>query len=159
MPMLDNDDRILGTQAYITFQDPDNPLEEGVVEIPITDHRVKLMKYFAGVTSSLNYDRDFDLLFPSKLQVSAEAQGQISGRFRLTKIPQTIIASLYSGNTLPIITFYNSLDRDFCSGYFHINDFELSSPVDGVVDYTANVISEGGIVVNTTPGFGNPPLA
>lgn len=158
MGMLDGDDRILGTQGFITFVDFDSPLEEGIVEIPVTESRVKITKYFTGVTSSLNYDRDSDLLFPSKLQVSAEAQGMIQGRFRISRIPQTIIASLYSGTTLPVITFYNSPFRDFCSGYFHINDFELSTPVDGVVDFTATVISEGGIYVNTTPGFSNPPL-
>lgn len=158
MPMLDGDDRFLGTEGYITYQDPEDPLESGAVDIPITEFRIKLSKYFAGVTSSLNYAGDLDLLFPSKLQVSAEVQGEIRGRFRLSRIPQTIIASLYSGYTLPLITFFNKLNRDFCVGYFHVNDFELSSPIDGVVDFTASVISEGMVVVNLTPDLINTPL-
>lgn len=157
MPMLDGDDRIIGTNGYVAFQDPDNPLDEGIVEIPVTEYRVRLVKHFQPVTSSINYDRDTDLLFPSKLQVSAEAEGQIRGRFRMSRVPPTIIASLYAGTSLPIFYFYNDLTREFCSGYFHVREFELMSPVGESVDFSATVVSEGGIYVNTDPAYVNPP--
>lgn len=150
MPMLGNDDRIVGTAGFMTYEDPQNTETFGVAGVPITFWSVKCTKQFSDITSSLNYEWSTNLLYPTRLPVAMSVEGTVLGRFRLSVIPVTILAALYSGDILPVFTLYFNDDYEFGNGYFHVQEFEVSAPIDGVVEFQTKILSQGMFQANLT---------
>lgn len=151
MPMLAYDDRIVGTGGFVTYEDPDDTEQEFPIFIPITSWSVRCTKYFDSITSSQNYDPNSNLLYPSRVQVGMLVEGSIAGRFRMSILPPTLLNAMYFGQTTPIITLYLRGDMEFGNGYFHLSEFEVMFPYDGVVEYQARILSEGMFSANTEP--------
>lgn len=144
--MMFGDDRILGSWGYVTFRDERAFSPE--VEIPITMWSIRSDKLFQDNTSSENYDKDSSLIHPTQVAVATRTEGMIQGRYRVSRVPPTLVNAIYSGEIVPMIVLAFSPVYEFGRGYFQLRNFEINSPVDGVVDFVAVILSEGVFNVN-----------
>lgn len=156
MPMLEGDDRVTGSSGGITFEN--TRVGSGPIFIPVTSWSVRCEKFFQDTTNSANYHWQSSLVYPTQSPCAARVEGEIEGRFRLSTIPYTILASLFDGSTTGyVISLYITQDYLFGIGMFLVSHFATGIPHDDVVNFSSRIISYGPFEVNTSPwvpGFG-----
>jgi len=152
MSMLYGDDRTTGTSGFVTFERDDVDLSP--IKIPVTSWEVQCRKAFQDTTNSANYDSDSNLVYPTRSPSTIVTEGEIRGRFRLSRIPVTILSSLYSGGAVPKISLYIRPDFMFGTGYFSISNFAIQSPIDDIVGFDCRIVSYGFFDVNTSSWVG-----
>lgn len=156
MPMLDGDDRILGTGGFVFYEDPEGGIPS--VEIPIVGWSVRCQKFFQDATNSANYESTSQLVHPTRYQAAVLVEGSLRGIFRLSRIPPTLINGMFSGEIIPTIALYFNEQYEFGEGFFHISDMEVNSPIDGAATFECRIVSHGFFAVNTSAwssGFGD----
>jgi hypothetical protein len=173
MPILENDDRVVGTQGYLFFGNPptddppdpsdpfppdDPPFDANSTRIPITLWDCKIDKHTVDATNSTNYHPGTGMIYGVHAQTSINAEGSIEGRFRLSVIPDTIVASLYSDRATPEITLAFAEFFVFAQGFAIITSFRTSNPIDDTVNFWAAWKSYGVFDVNVGQQPINPIL-
>ena len=141
--MPDFRDRLTGKAGFLTYEDEEDTTSTVPIDIPLTSWSVRIVKSFQDKTSSENYDSETNLIYPKQVEVAVATEGVITGRFRLSVIPVTFIAAMYSGDIVPKISLYFTPTEKLGSGYFSVADFDTEVPQDDTVNFTCRTISDG----------------
>lgn len=141
--MPDFRDRLTGKAGFLTYEDEEDTTSTVPIDIPLTSWSVRIVKSFQDKTSSENYDSETNLIYPKQVEVAVATEGVITGRFRLSVIPVTFIAAMYSGDIVPKISLYFTPTEKLGSGYFSVADFDTEVPQDDTVNFTCRIISYG----------------
>jgi hypothetical protein len=148
--MPDFRDRLTGKAGFLTYEDEEDTTSTVPIDIPLTSWSVRIVKSFQDKTSSENYDSETNLIYPKQVEVAVATEGVITGRFRLSVIPVTFIAAMYSGDIVPKISLYFTPTEKLGSGYFSVADFDTEVPQDDTVNFTCRIISYGKFQTETT---------
>lgn len=152
------DDRISGKQGIVLWggAPTSNPSQPPGVILPVTNWSPKVTKMHRDLTSSIQYDSNSQLVWPIRIPEAILIEIDIEGRFRLNTVPQTILKVLFEGdnsNTIVQVALYLNPTNCFCNGYFSIESFSMSIPMDDIVNYVATIKSYGVIKIGDFGGM------
>jgi hypothetical protein len=134
-------DRLTGKASYFIF---------GGVQTPITKISRKVNRKKADTTDNGDYNAPADLLFPTQLIVSATTVLSVEGRYHKSLNPTLNASSIYESTPGGVLAFLG-LDTVTVAGhgYFDIEDYEETTPIDDVVTYTMSMTSNGVFTPNS----------
>lgn len=134
-------DRLTGKASYFTFNG---------VNIPFTKLTPKVTRKLADSTDSSDYNGTQDMIATTQIPAAYTVEGTMEGRFRLSVIPSTILAGLFTSVTqLPIVIGLNASPTVWGHGLCDISNFQTDIPVDDIVTWTCDVKSWGVFTPNS----------
>lgn len=134
-------DRLTGKASYFVFNGQ---------QIPITKVGRKVARKKADTTDNGDYNSTTDLLFPTQLIVSATTTFSVEGRYRKSVNPGLNSNAIYESTPGGLLAFFG-VDTVTVAGhgYFDIENYEESSPIDDTVTYTMDMTSNGQFTPNS----------
>ena len=127
-------DKISGKQMYLTISG---------TAINITGVTPTVSPKFADTTDSDDFHSGTDLIYPSQIQVSAPVEMSVKGRYNKVKTGPAIIAKMFTGGGPYAVTFGVATGYAHFSGNYDISDFQIDGEVEGEVNYSCTIKSNG----------------
>lgn len=111
--------------------------------IPFTKITPSTERTMADTTDSTDYDTGSDMIWPSQLPIKAGQKLKVEGKYNTSALPTSVLADLFNGATAAAVTIKLTAVSTFGHGNFDITNFEAGIPVDDVVDYSVELMSNG----------------